>query len=71
MVRFQLSHLILFGLRKYYHMRVVDLHLLKLIEGDISVIYDRFSSIKYLSITKDFLMLNFKHLVSFYQIVNF
>ena len=53
MVRFQLSHLILFGLRKYYHMRVVDLHLLKLIEGEISVIYDRFSSIKYLSISKD------------------
>ena len=52
MVRFQLSPLISFGLRKFYHMRVVDLHLPKLIEGDISLIFDRIVSIKYLSITK-------------------
>ena len=43
----------LFGLRKYYHIREVDFIDQKLFEYGITVIFDKFSSIKYLSITKD------------------
>ena len=48
MVRFQIPSLISFGLRKYYHLRLVNFHWPKLFEDDISVIYDKFSSMKLL-----------------------
>ena len=38
MVRFQTPPLILFGLGKYYHFRVVDFHWPELFENDIFVI---------------------------------
>ena len=37
----------------YYHLRVVNCHWPKLFEDDISVIFDRFSSFKCLSIVKN------------------
>ena len=45
--------LIYFGLRKYYHMKVGDFDWPELFENDISILFDRFSSIKCLSIIKD------------------
>ena len=50
-VRFQLPPLISFGLENYYHLRVVDFIDQKLFKDDISVIFDRFLSMKCLSIT--------------------
>ena len=55
MLRFQIPPLISFGLGKYYYLIVVDFHWPKLFEDYISVIFDKFSYIKCLSITKNLL----------------
>ena len=60
-VRFQIPYLLSLGLGKYYRLRVVDFHRPKLFEDDITVMFDRFSSIKCLSITKN--LVNAKLLV--------
>ena len=51
MVGFQVSALISFGLGKYHHLS--NFQQPKLFEDDISVIFDKFSSTKCLSTTKN------------------
>ena len=50
MVRFQITTLISFGLRKFYHLS--NFQWPELFEDDISVIFNRFSSTKCLSIAE-------------------